>query len=666
MKKIYIFFVICATILAASCTKEELGQNEDKKAEVKYVPMEFVSSVETKTILSEGETVNWLDDDFIAVIDNSEMAETHCNKFTVVSGGSSTAYFKGSVPEDATEFYALYPYKNTTVSDGVVSLSLPAIQTATLGSFADDLALMFAKADGSNVLNFKNVCSHIKFTLAEDLTNIKSITLIGNKAEILAGPCSVKWNSGDPTVTVSIDSDSETYVTLRNEDGTALTPGDYYFTVLPVNFEAGFTVILSDIDGNQIAKKTNAAYGQIKTRNNILEMKPLASKDYAPHLNYFVKYNDGFDLTFGDVTINNVKYPGGKLVSDNKNNSWNIASSSVPDGIYFIDPNCTKAQFLNAVAQSKKIIIGADASQRSGFKFGKAGRLSDGGEIFLMANLDCSVTSDGTSSIVGFDQHKEAKFETFGNIVLFNCHFKQAGSKSGFFNFNNKAIKSIDILIEDCEFGISYATYFMINGNSLEHTINLTFKNNIIYPTDAVTVTNFKLINNGTNTILDKFYFESNTIDNVIITDQNFLNVSDVLTSFSLAKNIFHEINKTETTVRLIKFNANTNALTIDGTITNNFYYNKTTGALVGPGIGKTVYTNWTINTPKSLNEDPIPTTWTPADGVFGAYKEVTYTENNTDKNFPTNVGAQRPDMTASATANEAGYQYPSVDLGTF
>ncbi|MGN1210618.1 MAG: hypothetical protein ACI4TM_02955 [Candidatus Cryptobacteroides sp.] len=654
MKKIYIFFAICATILAASCTKEELGQNEDKKTEVKYVPMEFTSSVETKTVLSEG-TVNWLDGDVIAVIDNSEQAETNWNKFTIVSGGSSTAYFKGEVPEDATEFYALYPYKQATVSGGAVSLSLPPIQTAKLGSFADDLALMFAKADANNVLNFKNVCSHIKFTLAEDLTDIKSITLIGNKAEILAGPCSIAWNDGDPTVTVSIDSGSETYVTLRNEDGTALTPGDYYFTVLPVTFEAGFTVILSKTTGDQIAKKTNAAYEQIKTRNNILEMKPLASTAYAPHLNYFVKYNDGFDLTFGDVTINNETYPGGKLVSDNKKNSWNTATN--PTGVFFIDPNCTTASCNKSQQFSSIVLIGADSSKRSDYAFTKVMRLQDAGTTLLLANLNCNVTN-GIAVQQYTSSTTTASFNTFGKMIFSNCHFKNITTNFMTFPVNVCSIE--EIYIDTCEFGINGDAVNVLNLASLTSSVsNIEVTNNIFYTGKAekASCADFRLISAEKSEITN-FNGNQNTFDR-LVPKTNAIRLGTT-SSFNFINELFVEC-YSDTKVQLVTFQTVADRSLVTGAMKNVAYYSRNSSAQVTAGISSSAsnenaFVNMTINSLKNLENWPLNSNWAPENGVFGEY----------NSELTSGIGAQRPDMTASATANEASYQYPSVDLGTF
>ena len=645
MKMRNYFFAAALVVLAASCVKENAPESSEKVT-VNYVPMEFTSSVETKTVLAEGK-VNWLAGDRISIFDNSATAETHNNSFETTGDGS----FTGEVPEDASEFYALYPYREaSSLTDGAININLPAEQNAVVGSFADDLAIMVAKADGQGKLAFKNVCSHIKFTLAEDLTDVKSITLMGNKAEILAGPATVDMSDGDPKITVSITNSAQTYVTLRNsgEEESALAPGDYYFTVLPVEFTEGFTVILSMMDGTQVAKKTTTPRDELKSRNRILVMKPLASTDYSEHMNYFVKYYDGFDLTFGDVTINKNTHKGGVLASDNRTNSWNTGKND--DVVIFVDPNCKQANVNVSYQYNSLIVIGSDSSKRSPFAFTKVVRMKNNGKLILFANLVCDVTNGSNLAI---QQHSTATWSNFDDIILSNCHFKH--NKSHFMQFNVSDCTMKNIFVEDCEFGISGATSYILNTGSMASTIqNVTFKNNIFYAESSTAATAFKVIHSDKLTI-DKFNAESNTFDNTI-PETNILRIGDISTSFDMAKNLFYETSKTAGTVKLIAFPVGTKAKYATGTTTNNVYYNSTADAILGLGIGTSGFANMSINSIKQLTSKPMSTSWDPANEKYGAY----VFESGVSKT----IGAKRPDMVAQP--NSASYHYPATDLGSF
>lgn len=652
MKMRNFFFAAALVVTAASCVKENAPESSEKTT-VNYVPMEFTSAVETKTVLADGK-VNWLEGDKISIFDNSSTAETHNNSFVTTGDGS----FTGTVPEDATEFYALYPYREaSSLTEGAIKINLPAEQTATPGSFADDLAIMVAKADGQGKLAFKNVCSHIKFTLANDLTDVRSITLMGNKAEILAGPATVDMSDGDPKITVSITNSALTYVTLRNsgEEKSALVPGDYYFTVLPVEFTEGFTVILSMMDGTQVAKKTTKFRNELASRNSILVMKPLAASDYTEHMNYFVKYNDGFDLTFGEVTINKKTHPNGILASDNRTNSGNVAAK-VEGGVYFIHPSSTQAKFNKAEAFKSLVVIGADASQRSDIDFYRQARPYDGGSLILLANLRCTV---GDKNAFAHNTNTTGhSFKTFSNMVLSNCHFKKIGKH--FMQFNASAFTKFNLMVEDCEFGIKELAkketnlYFLNTGSNESTAQNVTFKNNIFYAESPTAATAFKLVNSDKLTI-DKFNAESNTFDNTI-PEENILRIGDISTSFDMAKNLFYETSKTAGTVKLIAFPVGKNAKNATGTTTNNVYYNSTSGAELGLGIGTSGFANMSINSIKQLTSKPMSTSWDPANEKYGAYVFESGVSNT--------IGAKRADMVAQP--NSASYHYPATDLGSF
>lgn len=671
MKK-YFCIMLAAAAAAVACNKENL-ENQTKPAdEVKYVEMTLTAEFEaqknevpeTKTTLADGGEVKWLKNDIVSIFDNSS-ATVHKNKFTI---SEDLTHFTGTVPEGSTEFFALYPNISESKIDlnaRTITTVLNPVQKAAKGTFASNTAIMFGKVDANNNIEFKNLCSHIKFTLASDMENVKSITLMGNNDEILAGSFTISLD-GETITTASVPAQAETYVTLRNTDGSALEAGDYYFTTLPVEFKNGFTVILSKTDGSQVAKRASAAYDQIKERNGILVMKELASTDYAEHMNYFVRYNDGFDLTFGGVTFNNTTKPGGVLVSDNRDKSFNLAASDT--GVYFVSPNCTKAIVNRAYAYKSLIVVGANASIRSDVNFYKQVRPYDGGDLILMANLRCITNAQNA-----FAQNATAghSFQTFGNIVLSNCHFKKIGNH--FFQFNTKddGFAKVSLDIEDSEFGISGATVYFLNivNKTAASAQNITFRNNIFYAESADATTKFRLIN-GDKLCIDDFILESTTFDSTI-PPGNILIIGDINASFFMQKNIFYECNKTtSSTAKLVSFQINKNVYNATGATTNNFSYNSTTGAIVGAGIGDSAYNNLHINSIKTLNNNPISSTWNPANEVYGAYNEATYTENNAEKTMSKDAGAKRADMTAtpstSATANSADYRNGKVDLGTF
>lgn len=673
MKK-YFIIMLAAAAAAVACNKENLEDQTKPAEEVKYVEMTLTAGFEvqekevpeTKTTLADGREVKWLKNDIISIFDNSS-ATVHKNKFTI---SEDLTHFTGTVLEGSTEFFALYPNISESKIDlnaRTITTVLNPIQRAAKGTFASNTAIMYGKVDAaSNNVEFKNLCSHIRFTLASDMTDVKSITLMGNNDEILAGSFTISLD-GETITTTSVPTQAETYVTLRNTDGSALEAGDYYFTTLPVEFKNGFTVILSKTDGSQVAKKASAAYDQIKERNGILVMKELASNDYVEHMNYFVRYNDGFDLTFSGVTFNNTTKPGGVLVSDNRDLSFNLASSDT--GVYFISPNCTKAKINQAAAFKSLIIVGADSAKRSDMDFYRQARPYEGGDLILFENLRCTVGDKNA-----FAQNKNNTghaFTTFGDFILDNCHFKNIGKQ--FLQFNAVAFNKINIELTNCEFGfkVKEATNiypFVISAGSTESTItSLSIENNIFYQEDGATNTDFRVLY-GDKLIIKDISVCNNTFTGLTIQNQNMFRISFAESNLDFQNNMIVNCPFGAAKTNLFSFRTTmTDKTILKGTVTNTFYYTTESNAL-NVGLSNKEYTSMTINSIAKLDNSPLSTVWNPAEEKYGAYNEVTY--NGSSKVLPKDAGAKRADMTAtpstSATANSADYRNAQVNLGTF
>ena len=149
------FFMLSLAVMAMSCAKEVLPENNpEENVELKLVPMEFTTALETKAGIVDGDgTVGWAANDQITVFDNLGGKNT----FTTAAGGA-TSVFTGKVTEGATAFYALYPQRTSTASvlldpdNEVINSKLFPNQTAVLGSYAkgNGGAVMVAKADAEN------------------------------------------------------------------------------------------------------------------------------------------------------------------------------------------------------------------------------------------------------------------------------------------------------------------------------------------------------------------------------------------------------------------------------------------------------------------------------------------------------------------------------------
>ena len=220
MKKYILPLMSIAMLMAmASCSSSD-DAVEEIKEESKLVPMTFTATQEsnagTRSALSTGNSVIWQTSDKISVFDGYNDTD-HNRSFTLEGdGGEKSGSFTGTASSSATKFTAVYPYTEgaTLGEDGSVSgITLPAVQTATAGSFDPAAALMMAvSTEGNkNQLDFKNAISLVKVTPQFDCTKIELEAAEGS-SDILAGMCTLSYGDGKPSITFT--SEQSTYSTL--------------------------------------------------------------------------------------------------------------------------------------------------------------------------------------------------------------------------------------------------------------------------------------------------------------------------------------------------------------------------------------------------------------------------------------------------------------------
>ena len=618
-------FMISLAFVAMSCAKEVLPEtNPEENVELKLVPMEFTTALETKAGIVDGEgIVEWAANDQITVFDNLGGKNT----FTTAVGGA-TSVFTGEVTEGATAFYALYPQRTSAAefdTDAItITSKLFPDQTAVVGSYAkgNGGAVMVAKADAENRLAFKNMTSHIRFTLAEDLTDVVSITLMGNRNETLAGLYTIDFSTESPTLKVT---KAETYVTLRN-GGKVLEPGDYFFTVVPVEFEEGFTVILSMKDGSQVAKKTTKSILSLNQRNQVLPMAKLESSAYESHMNYFVKYNDGFDITFGGYTINNKTQTNAvRLTSTSK--------SITKDGFYFVPSSVEATIDYNTLASL--IVVGEDAEKPKVTQTKSPQPKNDANGVLIFANFDYAT-----------DKRIEPK-GAFSKIIFDGCNISL--NNGNIMNVKDVAAQLADFVIKDCDVQLGTASTNFVTGNTANTQIdNVTFDNNVFYVKEGVTMTGFRLLTeaNANNVTYKNVTMSYNTFDKTEINGQ-MIATAIASENVNVNFNVFLE-NNTSTGLKYILNTVPTNL-----SVKNNFFYK-------GTGTKGVQMYNGNENSlrPKEIAVDPRPDSWNPAAGIC-YLNSITYGE------YTYSAGAQREVVATPETANYAAANYVSVDYGT-
>lgn len=650
MKTIKFMLFAVTVMVAASCVKENPIETQTP-AEIVYVQKDFTAGTPTKTAIGQdGESVIWCKGDQVGVFDG---VTTAANIFSVYSGvGTTSAGLTGRVAENATEFYAYYPYgKNRKMTDGVIDAYIDETQTPSVGSFTSDGAVMIAKADANGNFAFKNVCSHIKFTLAEDMTDIKAITLMGNNCETLAGYVDIKWIDDEPQI-VKYRTPAHPYVTMVKDSG--LEPGDYYFSILPVDFTDGFTVILTKKDGTQLAKKTTKRVN-LSERNSILPMKALAKKDYQDYTNYFIKYVHGDDVTIGGYTFNKNTHSKYTILSNSK--ALTIDAND-EEGLYFIAPSCPadNAKFKGVSKTSgytNLMLIGMEKDNRSEVNITGNVFLGNNGSVYMLANLKLNVDYN----IV------RGNPANFGDIVISNCALNNIAASAPLLMSSDQTSGAVinSIVIEDSELGFKASEGCPLNTGSAMTLGSYTFNNNICYQAEGGSVTKFKLINKSNAAITDVTVVNNTFVDVKSGDASNpavFMNAASVSGTYTFNNNLLVN-NLSNNTCKLVV--PNNEVAPGSGSCTNNYYYTTTTNGYYYY-IESTYRANLEYSQPEALTQSPLAEGWNPANGVFGSYI-ITPASGSAPSVL---VGAQRAGMSGlPADVNSPSNDYTDNDHGT-
>lgn len=240
MKNFLTLLSIAATVFVACDKENETPGQKIDPAELVEVTFDVsaktnqsaeVQNVSTKTEIKEDGTVLWSVGDKVSVFYevNGKTGSSESEALTaenIKADGSASITVK--VPaaftleqfEGTRSLSAVYPYDATaTFEGGKINVSAPKVQD---GTFAH-ASLSVAKWTGSNSLTFENQCGLLRIE-AEDAA-VSKITLKSADADI---------------------------VTL-NVPGA----GTYYAAVAPSTLE-GFSVVLTDAEGEELAKKVTA------------------------------------------------------------------------------------------------------------------------------------------------------------------------------------------------------------------------------------------------------------------------------------------------------------------------------------------------------------------------------------------------------------------------
>ena len=626
-------FYLSLAVMAMSCVKENAPVANE--SEVELLPMEFVTTVEaTKTTLHEdGKTVLWKQGDEVAVFDGTETKK----KFTADKAGASVTLSGEAAAAD--EYYATYPYYGSMTSAGVFSVSVSTTQNAVVGSMANKCAVLVSKAE-DDIFNFKNISALVKFNLAVE--GVKSLTLMGNDNEPIAGKFTCKWNNGDPQIT-GVTS-PQVAVSVRNSNGNDLAMGDYYFTIIPTNFEKGFSVVLGMNDGTQKIVTRSASLDLKK--NQIFRTQSVPESAYKAYSSNYLRYNDGFDFTFNNVTIN-------KTIAGDATYVYKDGTVINNDGVYFVSPDAKDIE-LKKLGTKKFFVMGDDSSVRSSVNQtrGIQPQNNDEGKGFIV--LSGLNISDGNNLTQYFLQQTEDNngFTDFGDIVVDNCKFDNV--RRFVMDASNRNMTLDNFIIQNSDFIVKVTTSdkaysYMFNSGKSCTINNVVFHNNVFHngltAETGDVLTNFRLAN-ATSTSIGNLTVTNNTVSNLKVSDtKGCVYTSSLTGEVNATSNFFVNFQTKDKTYLIYAASA---PATMSYTVKNNFYHvSDLSLRLWAAGITDNKGTKVASINPAPFVAYPLSADWDPENSIFGYVENLQYGSVSNDTviytgDIPSYRGAQR------------------------
>ena len=168
-------------------------------------------------------------------------------KYIVEEGGLSVANIEGVAK--AESYHAAYDTGNGSVNGDVLTVDLPALQSASI-----EMAYPMVASNGSPNLTFKNVLGTVRFAISGEGA-VKKIALTSVSGNI-SGTGSVSINfTGNPAIKMSSDASNVLTVDL----GKGMTLPAEVDVVLPAGVYEGFMVTAYDTDGGAMTGKEISA-----------------------------------------------------------------------------------------------------------------------------------------------------------------------------------------------------------------------------------------------------------------------------------------------------------------------------------------------------------------------------------------------------------------------
>lgn len=314
MRKLYYYMAAALLLLAAGCQYEEIAsfEQDDDVLEV-YASIEDIEDAQTRTYLS-GSEVYWSSGDQIAVFYKNTLRKRFDVTPESIDSKNATflldeGYVQMGSNVKVSHNVAYYPFCDVICASygssyTLSNLILPSIQPyveESVGLGAFPMVAVTANTDDVN-FRFKNLCGVMQFQLT-GCGFVKSVSVKGNREEILAGPAAVTAGYGkEPSISMSAEGAKEVILDC-GESGVELnetTPVSFFISLPPVQFEGGFTITVTDTWGGSKEYSTTKknpvgrSKGLRMPAKEYIGVRPPQEGDYIDE--YGVNHGQGIEI----------------------------------------------------------------------------------------------------------------------------------------------------------------------------------------------------------------------------------------------------------------------------------------------------------------------------------------------------------------------------------
>ena len=527
MRKILRYaMLVAAAAAASSCAKEIAQESTPENSNLTEITINAsVGTEDTKAGFAEDSyQIEWAASDAISVLGTA----TGNQSFTANSAGKGTT-FTGLADLSDETLYAVYPYDAaiTLTESGLEKVSVPAVQTATAGTFDPKAFVAAATSTDKENFEFKTIGAFVKFRL-EDATNVKSVTLMANeyvennetKHVSLAGTAAVTFNaSGIPThggTWVSGTASSSVKLVEGDEGFTSGT--DYHFVIRAHACNGGITLYVEYDNGTVKSIASTKALSDNGVRNKVINLGEIKESSLTEVNDLYVLYTLGQDINFGSTTFNIAD--GNALPAKTVNATTadtDVRAYCIGENnsaiVFLSQDNGANFTFSNYGNLNSTICLISRYTDAPVTIKSNGSYLSAKGGAFYAKNINLDMSGNTSKQYFIYNYNVTSNTDA---IVFDGC--KVSGIAGNLLAFTGSGITNLlEIVNSDLGFTTTATTTtaVLINANQKSTFPKVNIKNNVIYcnNTDGRLVNIFGSTNN--NPSIADLNLEKNTLVNV-------------------------------------------------------------------------------------------------------------------------------------------------------